>query len=191
MQKDPNQSHLRHTIALVGMMGAGKSSVGAVLAQMLHARIIDLDHEIEVAANMQISEIFNRFGEDFFRERESQVLARLMAGPAVVLSLGGGTFISPQNRTVVADRGVSVWLKVDVAVLWARIKHNHNRPLLNTWDPYQTLQDLYEQRTPSYAQADVVVTCQPDWLIHDTARAVMQTVTAYDCTLLETKDPSL
>ncbi len=148
---------LKKTIVLVGMMGAGKTAVGRALAQRLHVPFLDSDHEIEAAANMSIPEIFARDGEPFFREKEHQVIARLLKEECGVLSTGGGAFMAERNRAVMSESGVSVCLQADLDVLWKRVKGRDTRPLLKSADPYQTLADLYHARVPVYARADVIV----------------------------------
>lgn len=142
---------------MVGMMGAGKTAVGRALAARLNAPFLDSDHEIEAAANMTIPEIFERDGEPFFRSKETQVIARLLEEERGVLSTGGGAFLSEENRGIIADKGVAVWLQADLEVLWNRVKHKDTRPLLRTADPRATLAGLYEKRVPLYAKADVIV----------------------------------
>ncbi|TDK47415.1 shikimate kinase [Antarcticimicrobium luteum] len=153
----PRPGRLKKTVVMVGMMGAGKTAVGRALAARLRAPFLDSDHEIEAAANMTIPEIFARDGEAFFRKKESQVIARLLAEARGVLSTGGGAFLSEANRDMISDRGVSVWLNADLDVLWNRVRHRDHRPLLKTADPYETLKELYEARVPLYARADLVV----------------------------------
>ncbi|MCA0928754.1 shikimate kinase [Ruegeria profundi] len=147
---------LHKTVVLVGMMGAGKTAVGRALAARLGVPFLDSDAEIESAANMTIPEIFERDGEPFFRGKESQVIGRLLDEEKGILSTGGGAFLSERNRTMISERGVSVWLRADLEVLWNRVKHKDTRPLLRTEDPYATLRNLYEQRVPIYAQADLI-----------------------------------
>ncbi|WP_170557694.1 shikimate kinase [Ruegeria atlantica] len=148
---------LHKTVVLVGMMGAGKTAVGRALAARLGVPFLDSDAEIESAANMTIPEIFERDGEPFFRAKESQVIGRLLDEEKGILSTGGGAFLSDQNRQMITERGVSVWLRADLKVLWNRVKHKDTRPLLRTSDPYATLRDLYEARVPVYAQAGLTV----------------------------------
>lgn len=148
---------LKKTIVLVGMMGAGKTAVGRALAQRLGVPFLDSDHEIEAAANMSIPEIFARDGEPFFREKEHQVISRLLKEECGVLSTGGGAFMAERNRQVMSAVGVSVCLQADLDVLWKRVKGRDSRPLLKSADPYQTLSDLYHARVPVYALADVTV----------------------------------
>ena len=142
------------SIVLVGMMGAGKTSVGRRLAQRLGLPFADADAEIETAARMSISEIFARHGEAFFRNREHHVIARLLADGQKVLAAGGGAFIDAATRERIREYGVSVWLKADVDVLGRRVRKRSNRPLLATDSPEETLARLMEIRDPIYALAD-------------------------------------
>lgn len=160
--KNPQPEHpqpgpLNKTIVMVGMMGAGKTAVGRALAERLSVPFLDSDHEIEAAANMTIPEIFARDGEAFFREKEHQVIARLLQEERGILSTGGGAFLAERNRDVITQAGVSVWLQADLDVLWKRVKGRDTRPLLRTENPYQTLSDLYDARVPLYEQADLAV----------------------------------
>jgi len=165
---------LHKTCALVGMMGAGKTAVGTVLARQIGVPFRDSDAEIETAANMEISEIFQKYGEAFFREREAEVIARLLGARACILSTGGGVFMAAQNRAVIGKRGVSVWLKTDLDLLWSRVRHKDTRPLLQTADPYRTLRDLCEKREPSYQRADLVINSHKDYSLNDMADAVIK-----------------
>lgn len=148
---------LKKTVVMVGMMGAGKTAIGRALAARLEVPFLDSDHEIESAANMSIPEIFARDGEAFFREKESQVIARLLEAERGILSTGGGAFLRAGNREVISARGVSVWLQADLEVLWNRVRHKNTRPLLRTDDPHATLAALYAERVPFYEQADLAV----------------------------------
>lgn len=148
---------LKKTVVLVGMMGAGKTAVGRALAQALHVPFRDSDAEIERAANMTIAEIFARDGEPFFRQKEAQVISRLLDGPPAVLSTGGGAYMRETNRRMITERGVAVWLDAALPVLWNRVKHKNTRPLLQTSDPRGTLREIYDQRVPIYALADLKV----------------------------------
>ncbi|MEO1676706.1 MAG: shikimate kinase [Pseudomonadota bacterium] len=148
---------LKKTVVMVGMMGAGKTAVGTALARRLGVPFLDSDAEIEAAARMSIAEIFDRDGETFFRDKEAQVIERLMAGPAGVLSTGGGAWLRRENRETIRTRGVALWLQADLEVLWARVKHKDTRPLLRTDDPKATLARLLEERAPWYAEADITV----------------------------------
>jgi shikimate kinase len=154
------------SVVLVGMMGAGKSSVGRRLAARLGIPFIDADEEIEVAhAGMKIQEIFAEHGEPYFRAGEARVIARLLKGGPQVLATGGGAFMNSQTRAAIAENGVSIWLKADFDVLMKRIRRRHDRPLLRTEDPGATLRQLIEERYPIYAQADLTV--QSRDVLHD------------------------
>lgn len=167
------QARLKKTVVLVGMMGAGKTAVGKALAAALNAPFLDSDAEIEKAANMTIPEIFDRYDEPFFRRKESQVIARLLDAERGVLSTGGGAFMSAENRDVITEKGVSVWLNADLALLWSRVKHKDTRPLLRVPDPLAALTALYEARVPIYAKADLTVPSEPDLSIDDMAQRVI------------------
>src|SRR5271155_1711329 len=145
------------SVVLVGMMGAGKTSVGKRLAAKLGLPFVDADAEIEAGAQLTISEIFERFGELYFREGERKVIARLLNGGPLVLATGGGAFMNPMTRDNIAKRGVSIWLKPNFDVLLARVRKKSNRPLLKTADPEQTLRRLLEERSPTYALADFTI----------------------------------
>jgi len=145
------------SVVLVGMMGAGKSSIGRKLAQMLGIPFMDADTEIETAADMTIPEIFSRHGEPYFRAGEARVIARLLEGGPQVLATGGGAFMRDETREAIRAKGISVWLKADYDVLARRIKRRNDRPLLKTDDPAATLRTLMDERYPVYAQADITV----------------------------------
>ena len=147
----------RRSIVLIGMMGAGKSSVGRRLATRLGLPFVDADSEIEAAAGMSIPDIFQIHGEPAFRSGEARVIARLLDGGPQVLATGGGAFMNPNTRATVAAHGVSVWLRADFDVLMRRIKRRQDRPMLKTDDPPATLKRLMDERYPVYAQADVTV----------------------------------
>lgn len=164
---------LHKTVAMVGMMGAGKTAVGRALSQRLGVPFQDSDAEIVDAANMTIPEIFSRFGEAFFRDKESQVIERLLSGTPCVLSTGGGAFLAPANRTAITNKGVSLWLDADLNLLWSRVKHRNTRPLLQTADPKATLSEIFEARVPTYALADVRVQSLPDLSIEDMVERVI------------------
>lgn len=153
----PARYRLHKTVAMVGMMGAGKTAVGRALAARLGAPFLDSDAEIEAAANLTIPEIFARDGEAFFRDKESQVIARLLETERGILSTGGGAFLRAENREMISGMGVSVWLRADLDVLWNRVRHKTTRPLLQTGNPRATLAGLYEARVPVYALADLTV----------------------------------
>jgi shikimate kinase len=144
-------------LVLVGMMGAGKTTVGRRLANRLGRRFIDSDEEVEKAAGMSIEDIFKLHGEADFRAGEVKVIARLLKEDAIVLGTGGGAFINPDTRALVKASAVSVWIKADFDVLFARVSRRSNRPLLKTQNPRETLRSLMEARYPVYAEADVTV----------------------------------
>jgi len=145
------------SLVLVGMMGAGKSSVGRKLALRLGLPFVDADTEIETAAGMSIPEIFQVRGEPEFRAGEARVIARLLESGPQVLATGGGAYMNAETRNLIAQRGVSVWLKAEFDVLMRRIKRRSDRPLLRTPDPAATLQRLMDERYPVYALADVTI----------------------------------
>ncbi len=147
----------RKTIVLIGMMGAGKSSVGKLLASRLGLPFTDSDTEIEKAAGMSVSQIFEQLGEPAFRDGERKVIARLLDGPPIVLSTGGGAFMNDETRAVIKAKGISVWLKAELPVLLERVLRVDTRPLLKKGDPETILRDLCAVREPVYAQADLTV----------------------------------
>ena len=145
------------TVTLVGMMGAGKSSIGRRLALRLGIPFVDADVEIEKAAGMTINDIFAVRGEAEFRAGEARVILRLLESGPQVLATGGGAFTIPDTRTAIGAKGISIWLKAEFDVLMKRIKRRHDRPLLKTDDPGATLRKLLEERDPVYALADLTV----------------------------------
>ena len=144
-------------LVLVGMMGAGKTTVGRRLAARLGRRFVDSDEEVEKAAGMTIEDIFAAHGEADFRAGEVRVIARLLKDHDLVLGTGGGAFINGETRSLVKASAVSVWIKADFDLLFQRVQRRSNRPLLKTANPRQTLQDLIDKRYPIYAEADVTV----------------------------------
>jgi len=145
------------SLVLVGMMGAGKSSVGRKLALRLALPFVDADSEIEAAAGMTIPEIFEIRGEPEFRSGEARVIARLLDSGPQVLATGGGAYMNPETRKLIAQKGISIWLKAEFDVLMRRIKRRSDRPLLRTPDPESTLKRLIEERYPVYALADLTI----------------------------------
>lgn len=144
-------------MALVGMMGAGKSSVGRRLASRLGVAFKDADSEIELAAGCPVSEIFERYGEPAFRDGERKVIARLLSEPPHVMATGGGAFIDPTTRARLKEGAITVWIKAPVDVLMSRVKRRDSRPLLRTADPRGTLERLLTERAPVYAEADITI----------------------------------
>lgn len=144
-------------IVLVGMMGAGKTTVGRRLANRLGRHFIDSDEEVEKAAGMSIEDIFKLHGEADFRAGEVKVIARLLKEEGLVLGTGGGAFINAETRALVKATAASVWIKADFDLLFARVQRRSNRPLLKTANPRETLRHLMDIRYPIYAEADVTV----------------------------------
>lgn len=150
-------TRLKRTVALVGMMGAGKSSVGRRLAAKLGVPFRDADSEIEAAAGCTISEIFERYGEDAFRDGERRVISRLLGEPPHVLATGGGAFVDERTRAQIKTDAFSIWLRVPVELLVARVHRRESRPLLRDGDPREILERLLAAREPFYAQADMAL----------------------------------
>ena len=148
---------LKKMLVLVGLMGAGKTSVGKKLADNLGVAFMDADHEIELAAGMSIVEIFEKFGESYFRDGEKKVIKRLIKKEPQVLATGGGAFLSKEIRDLINFYGISIWLKADLETLWGRVSGNSNRPLLNQPDAKLTLENLIKRRHPIYQEADIIV----------------------------------
>lgn len=144
-------------VVLIGLMGAGKSSVGLKLANLLKADFIDSDDEIEKAANLSVSEIFERYGEEHFRMGERRVLARLLAGPPMIIATGGGAFMDPETRALVQDCALSIWLRAELDVLVHRTAGRGHRPLLKKGNPREILARLIGERYPVYAKADLTI----------------------------------
>jgi shikimate kinase len=147
----------RHTIALVGLMGVGKSSVGRRLANALGMPFRDADAEVETAAGRSIPEIFSELGEPAFRDGERRVISRLLEGPPHVLATGGGAFMNADTRALIKAKALSVWLKADLDVLARRVGRKDSRPLLAGQDPLEVLKKQAEARYPAYAEADIAV----------------------------------
>lgn len=182
LERDPRAAMLlarlgTRSIALVGMMGAGKTVIGRRLAARLGLDFVDTDQEIETAATMTISEIFQRHGEAYFRDRECRVVARVIGGGPRVVATGGGAFIHAATRAAVRSGSVSVWLKADFEVLMRRVRKRSNRPILHTPDPEGTMQRLIEVRYPVYGQADATVISSDgpqDHVVQDVITALVE-----------------
>ena len=144
-------------IVLVGMMGAGKSTIGRRLSMRLRLPFIDADSEIETAAGMTIPEIFEAHGEQHFRDGEARVIARLLDGGPAVLATGGGSFMREETRRRIGDKAVSIWLKADTDIIMKRVKRRTDRPLLQTADPVATVNRLLAEREPIYRHADLTI----------------------------------
>jgi shikimate kinase len=145
------------SIVLVGLMGAGKTSIGKRLAQRLGLPFVDADHEIERAHVMTIPEIFEKHGEAYFRAGEVRVVARLLKDGPQILATGGGAYMNPETRDNIRARGISLWLKADLDVLMRRVKRRQDRPLLKQADPEAVLKRLMDERYPVYAEADLAI----------------------------------
>jgi len=145
------------SIVLVGMMGAGKSTIGRRLAARLRLPFLDADIEIEAAASMTIPEIFAAHGEPYFRDGEARVIARLLDNGPAVIATGGGAFMREETRNLVRAKAVSIWLKADADVIMKRVKRRADRPLLQTEDPAATVSRLLEAREPVYQTADLTI----------------------------------
>lgn len=142
-------------VVLVGMMGVGKSSIGRKLARRIGIGFADADDEIELAAGMKIAEIFERFGEDYFRDGERRVIARLIDGVPKVIATGGGAFINGETRSLILAKAISIWLDAELAVLVERVSRRTHRPLLHGRDAREVLSELGAVRNPIYAQANI------------------------------------
>lgn len=145
------------SIVMIGLMGCGKSAIGKRLAAKLSIRFVDADEEIERVAGMTISDIFTKYGEAHFRDRETKVITRLLTEGPQVLATGGGAFMSAETRAAVRDHGISVWLRAELPVLMRRVTKRNTRPLLKTDDPEAVMRRLMSERYPVYAEADLVV----------------------------------
>jgi shikimate kinase len=159
-------------IVMVGLMGAGKTSIGRRLAALLDLPFVDADAEIEAAAGCTIEEIFERHGEAAFRDGERRVIARLLDGSPQVIATGGGAYMDPATRALIGERAIALWLRADIDTLVARTSRRSNRPLLKNGNPRETLERLMRERYPVYAEADVTVDshdCPPD----ETTQAVL------------------
>ena len=164
-------------IVLVGLMGAGKTSVGRRLAEKLGIPFVDADHEIERAAGKSIKDIFAEHGEPYFREGERRVIQRLIGNGAQVLATGGGAYMNDETRARIQEHGISVWLKASLPLLMKRVSKRQDRPLLQAEDPEGVMRGLMEKRYPVYALADVTVESrdvQHGQMVNDVIRALAQ-----------------
>ena len=172
-QRQKPAFRLVRPVVLIGLMGAGKSSVGARLAEVLGSRFLDSDAEIETAANLTVPEIFERYGEAHFRAGERRVIARLLGGKPKILATGGGAFMQDETRRLIAGRAVSVWLTAELDLLVSRTAGRKHRPLLNAGDPREILAGLIETRYPVYALADLRVESLPGQTHESMARRIV------------------
>ena len=164
-------------VVLVGLMGAGKTSVGRRLADKLGRPFVDADHEIEAAAGKPIKEIFADHGEPYFREGERRVIQRLIGNGAQVLATGGGAYMNDETRARIQEHGISVWLRAALPLLMKRVAKRQDRPLLQADNPEAVMRDLMDKRYPVYALADVTVESrdvQHGQMVNDVIRALAQ-----------------
>jgi len=162
-------------VVLIGLMGAGKSTIGKRVAAMLKLPFFDADQEIEAASHMTIPELFAAYGEEEFRKLERRVILRLLSQGPMVLATGGGAFMNEEIRQAISDNGISVWLNADIEVLIERVSRRKNRPLLYEHDPRAVMQQLMEKRSPVYAKADICVighNSRRDIVARDVVRSV-------------------
>ncbi|WP_299192195.1 shikimate kinase [uncultured Erythrobacter sp.] len=168
-------ARLDRPIVLVGLMGAGKSTVGRRLASILEREFIDADDAIEEAAQRSVAEIFDEFGEAYFRDGERRVIARLIDENSGVIATGGGAFVDDETRALILERAIAVWIDVDIDTLVERTSRRNTRPLLRGGDPKAILTDLLEKRERFYAQAQVRVKSE-DGPHADTAHAIIEAI---------------
>lgn len=150
------------SIVFIGLMGAGKTAIGRLVAKTLDIPFFDSDHEIEEASRLTVPELFELYGEAEFRALEQRVIVRLLHEGARVVSTGGGAYMNAETRRSIAENAISIWLKADLDTLMARVAKKQNRPLLKTADPRGTMQNLMDVRYPVYAGADIVVTTREE-----------------------------
>lgn len=159
--KEDTALRIDRPIVLVGMMGAGKTTVGRRLAKALDLAFHDSDAEIVEAAGMSVSELFEKHGEASFRQGETKVIARLLAGAPIVLATGGGALTNASTRAMVKEKALSIWLRADIDTLVRRATRRPTRPLLTKGDPRETIARLLSERTPHYSEATLTVDSQP------------------------------
>lgn len=171
-EPDELTTRIERPVVLVGLMGAGKSTVGRRLASMMGRDFVDADDAIEAAAQRSIPEIFEEFGEAYFRDGERRVIARLMEDHRGVIATGGGAFIDPETRALILEQGIAVWIDCDIDTLVERTSRRDHRPLLKTGDPREILTRLLDERRPAYSQAHVRVESE-DGPHAETAQAIL------------------
>jgi shikimate kinase len=168
-------ARITRPVVLVGLMGVGKSTVGRKIASLLGRDFVDADDAIVTAAQRSIPEIFETFGEAYFRDGERRVIARLMDEAHGVIATGGGAFVDPATRALILERGIAVWIDCDVDTLVERTARRSTRPLLKTGDPREILTRLAQERAPFYAQAPVRVMSE-NGPHSETARAIIEAI---------------
>jgi shikimate kinase len=168
-------ARLARPVVLVGLMGVGKSTVGRKLAALLNRDFVDADDAISEAAQLSIPEIFEQFGEPYFRDGERRVIARLIEEGHGVIATGGGAFVDPSTRALILERAVAVWIDCDVATLVERTARRNTRPLLRGGDPHEILTRLAAERAPFYAEAPIRVVSE-NGPHADTARAIIEAI---------------
>ncbi|WP_208437118.1 shikimate kinase [Bartonella taylorii] len=168
----------KRALVLVGLMGAGKSVIGKRVATILHLPFYDSDQEIEKAANMTITELFETYGEPEFRALEQRVILNLIKKKPLVLATGGGAYINQDIRKAIHQNGISIWLKVDLDILMKRVSRRPTRPLLQTANPRETMKKLMEQRYPIYAKANLTINSHKESR-HTVAKNVIRSVQHY------------
>lgn len=186
MTASPPKSRLARPIALVGLMGCGKTTVGARVAKLLHAPFKDADAEIVAAAGLTIPEIFEKHGEAEFRRGEERVIERLMTEAPMILATGGGAFMSPAIRAAIKAAGGAVWLHADLETLMERTGRRDTRPLLKNGDPREILGGLMAQRYPVYAEADIRVESTLSGSADDVAKSIVAALEAHDAATPDT-----
>ncbi|MHC5306122.1 shikimate kinase [Bartonella sp. LJL80] len=171
------------SLVLVGLMGAGKSTIGKRVAGMLELPFHDADHEIEKAAQMSVPELFETYGEPEFRDLERRVILRLIRQGPMVLATGGGAYMNEETRKAIAEHGISIWLNADLEVLMERVLRRQNRPLLKNDNPRGVMEKLMADRYPVYAKADLTINSRKarrDVVARDVVRTVERHLTKQD-----------
>lgn len=166
-------------IVLVGLMGAGKSNLGRRIAEATGLDFVDADHEIEKAAGCSIQEIFERFGEQYFRDGERRVIARILSGEPAVLATGGGAFMNEETRKLISENSISVWLRADLDLLVKRTEKRDHRPLLKGGDHRSILSKLIDERYPTYGKADIIFDVS-DEPAPETAKRILEVLMGYE-----------
>jgi len=168
-------ARIEQPIVLVGLMGVGKSTVGRKLAEMLETEFVDADEEIETAAQRSIAEMFEEFGETYFRDGERRVIGRLIEEGGGVIATGGGAFVDAETRALILEKAIAVWIHSSIDILVERTSRRNTRPLLRNGDPKEILTRLYKEREPFYSQAQIRV--ESENAPHaETARAILEAV---------------